>query len=293
MDFRCYNCLVRSFARLLEKFQPKAQNNETLMKEFLSYLSKTDESHTAPYITGYMQEVIKKMIGIDDLYIEEKEFANNMLLANYQELRKVVSIADCSFKRALRLAIAGNIIDYAANPDFDIMQTIEYVLENDFAIDDSQELMQELITAENVLYLGDNAGEIVLDKLFLETIGRKDIIFAVRGKPIINDATLDDAIKVGIANLVHVIDNGSKLPSTVVDECSPEFVKYFNNADLIISKGQGNLEGLINTLDKNIYFLCMVKCNAIGEALGVTKGSFVVMNNKRLNKKHSKAVLEL
>ncbi|HXK82074.1 MAG TPA: ARMT1-like domain-containing protein [Bacteroidales bacterium] len=293
MDYRCYNCLVRSFSRLLEKFQPKANNNEILMKEFLSYLSTIDENLNAPYITGYMQEIIKKMIGIDDLYFEEKEFANNMLLAKYQELKKVVSVADCSFTRALRLAIAGNIIDYAANPDFDIMQTIEYVLENDFAVDDSQELMQEIINAKNVLYLGDNAGEIVLDKLFLETIGRRDIVFAVRGKPVINDATIEDAKKVGITNLVHVIDNGSKLPSTVVDECSPEFVKYFNNADLIISKGQGNLEGLINTLDKNIYFLCMVKCNAIGEALGVTKGSFVVMNNKRLNKKHSKAVLEL
>lgn len=284
MDYRCYNCLVRSFARLLEKYQPQADNNEKLTKEFLTYLAQLDDNLTAPYATAYIQNVIKKMIGIDDLYVEEKVLANNMLMAKYHEFEEIVNTSDVPFVTALRLAIAGNIIDYAANPDFDVMQTIEYVLEHDFAIDDAQELQQALKQAKSVLYLADNAGEIVLDKLLLETIGRSDIVFAVRGKPVINDATKADAETVGLTDLVTVIDNGSHLPSTVIKECSPEFVEYFNKADLIISKGQGNLEGLIDTLDKQIYFLCMVKCKVISQKIGAPKGGFVVMNNQRLKR---------
>ena len=285
MDYRCYNCLVRSYVSLLQKHRPNNPDNEHLMQEYLGYLSRLSENATAPEITGYMQTVIKDALQIEDLYADEKAYANNMLLAKYDELKNIVVSSENPFVTALKLAVAGNIIDYAANPDFDILQTINYVLNNDFAIDHSKRLEDELQSVKKVLYLADNAGEIVLDKLFIEQIGRADIVLAVRGAPVINDVTIEDAKSVGIHNLVKVIENGSNLPSTVLHTCSPEFKTYFDEADLIISKGQGNLEGLINTLDKNIYFLAMVKCDTIGELLGVTKGSFVAMNNSQIKER--------
>jgi damage-control phosphatase, subfamily I len=114
----------------------------------------------------------------------------------------------------------------------------------------SSELKEALSTAKTVLYLGDNAGEIVLDKLFIETLMHPNLYLAVRGAPVINDATLDDAQYVGIDTVADVISNGYDAPSTIVDGCSPQFQELFNKADVIISKGQGNLEGLLDKTDK-------------------------------------------
>jgi uncharacterized protein with ATP-grasp and redox domains len=159
--------------------------------------------------------------------------------------------------------------------------TIEKVLKSDFAINHSFELKEALSTAKKVLYLGDNAGEIVLDKLFIETIMHPNLHFAVRGAPVINDVTLDDARYVGMDRVADVIQNGYDAPSTILDKCSNEFQKQFYDADVIISKGQGNLEGLLNKTDKQIFFLLMVKCDVIAEALSVKKGDFVVMKNNQ------------
>jgi hypothetical protein len=273
---------VRSYVRLLQTHRPENADNERLMQEYLGYLSRLSKNALAPEVTGYMQDVIKDVLHVDDLYADEKVYANNLLLAKYDELKYIVSHSNNPFETALKLSVAGNIIDYAANPDFDVLETIEYVLNNDFAIDDSKRLQDELKSAKNILYLADNAGEIVLDKLFIEQIGRTDMVFAVRGAPVINDATIEDAKSIGLNSVVKVIENGSSLPSTVLHTCSKEFKTYFDIADLILSKGQGNLEGLIDSFDKNIYFLAMIKCDAIGERLGTTKGSFVAMNNSRI-----------
>jgi len=153
------------------------------------------------------------------------------------------------------------------------------VLKSDFSINHSYELKEALSNAKTVLYLGDNSGEIVLDKLFIETIMHPNLHFAVRGAPVINDVTIDDARYVGIYKVADVISNGYDAPSTIIDKCSEEFQKHFNDADVIISKGQGNLEGLLHKTHKTVFFLLMVKCDVIAEALGVKKGDFVVMKN--------------
>ena len=134
-------------------------------------------------------------------------------------------------------------------------------------------------TSENVLFLGDNAGEIVFDKFFIRTIDHKNLTYVVRGGPVINDATIEDAEYTGINRIVNVISNGYDAPSTIPSESSSEFQHYFNKADIIISKGQGNLEGLIPLNDERIFYLLMVKCDVMAEFLNVEKGSFVVFNS--------------
>jgi hypothetical protein len=178
----------------------------------------------------------------------------------------------------LRLAIAGNIIDFAANDNFNLQETIDNALTAEFAIDHSKQLEQKLKNAKLVIYLGDNAGEIVFDKLFIETINHHDLTFVVRGAPVINDATIEDAEYVGLNKIVTVISNEYDAPSTIVHKSGKMFQQYFEKADLIISKGQGNMEGILPLKDKRIFFLLMVKCNVMAELLNVEKDSLVVYN---------------
>lgn len=203
-----------------------------------------------------------------------------MALELYSQWKPRVINSDDPFRLALRLAIAGNIMDYGASTSFDIHKTIDRVVSSKFAIDQSELLRAKLQKASKVLYLGDNAGEIVFDRLFIEVIMHGDIKFVVKGEPVLNDVTIDDAVQVGMHYAADVISNGYDAPSTILNRCSSEFLKEYNSADIIISKGQGNLEGLLSENDPRIFFLLMVKCDLIAEILGVNKGDFVVYNKQ-------------
>ena len=178
------------------------------------------------------------------------------------------------------MAVAGNIIDYGVSDHHDLEETMARVLDSPFAINHVGRLRRRLAEARTVLYLGDNAGEIVFDKLFIETFRHPNIWYAVRGTPVINDATRVDADQVKMEEVAQVIDNGYDAPSTLPENCSPAFQQLYNEADLVISKGQGNLEGLMDETRDDIFFLLMVKCDVIADRLGVAKGSFVCADNK-------------
>lgn len=138
--------------------------------------------------------------------------------------------------------------------------------------------MEAIASANLILYLGDNAGEIVFDKLFIETINHPNLVYVVRGAPVINDATMEDAEYIGMSSITKVISNEYKAPSTIPYKSGKIFQGYFEEADLIISKGQGNLEGLLPLNDGRIFYLLMVKCFVIAEFLKVKKDSYVVYN---------------
>lgn len=221
-----------------------------------------------------------ELVGTFDPFVEEKENSNLVGLQLYEKYQPQVLNAENPFDMALRLAIAGNIMDYAASNSFDIQETINKVLRTTFAIDDSQLLYQKTKEAKKILYLGDNAGEIVFDKLFIETLDPNKVIFAVRNAPILNDVTLKDAEKVGLEKVAQIVSNGFNGPSTVLSQCSKEFLNIYASADLILSKGQGNFEGLMEENDTRLFFLLMTKCDVIAEKLNVEKGSFIVYNKK-------------
>jgi uncharacterized protein with ATP-grasp and redox domains len=210
--------------------------------------------------------------------MKAKKENNDQAISMFPELEEIIRQSKDPFGTALRLAIAGNIIDFAAGDNFNLQATIDRSLTTFFAIDHSDRLKNALEKAKTVLYLGDNAGEIVFDKLFITTIKHPNLIYVVRGAPIINDATMEDAEYVGMSNAAKVISNGYDAASTIPSKSSKEFQEYFEKADLIISKGQGNLEGLFPLNDVRLFFLLMVKCDVIAEFLKVKKESFVVYN---------------
>lgn len=286
MDFKesCYNCFKNNFTKLIANENLSTLASNDLLSLMEERYSNNNEDFSSPLFARNMNAILKTITNKTDLFREVKELSNDKVLAMYPYFKERVIKSENSFDTALRLAVAGNIIDYAIDAEFDLHSTIARVLHSDFAINHSVELKQEIINANKVLYLGDNCGEIVFDKLFIESIMHPHLTFAVRESPIYNDATIEDAKYVGMDVVADLISNGFDAPSTILDRCSPSFVKLFNEADVIISKGQGNLEGLINKTDKNIYFLLMVKCDVVAQELNVKKGDFVVVSNKELLK---------
>lgn len=282
MDYQCLFCHIKSFAKLLEEQPIDEGLKKQLAQDFLQWFTQMDMNDESPEYTRAIHEKIRQVLGTNDPYKQIKKDCNDYMLELYPKFKEMVNNSDDPFNTALKLSIAGNIIDYAASPDFNVDETIKFVMESDFTIDHSQKLKQEIQNAKTILYLGDNAGEIVGDRLFLETINHPGVHFAVRGEAIINDATEEDAYYVGLDKVSQVISNGYGAPSTILHKSSPEFQELFASADLIISKGQGNLEGLLGRKDPSIYYMLMVKCGLIGARLGVDKGNFVVCHNKEI-----------
>ncbi len=234
---------------------------------------------SAPEFSRKLHHILRSYTHNPDPYLREKKENNDQAARMIPKLEMIVRKSSNQFDTSLRLAIAGNIIDFAASDKFNLQATIEMALESEFAIDHSERLEKEIRRAHSVLYLGDNAGEIIFDKLFIRTIMHPRLTYVVRGAPVINDATMADAEYTGMKEVAKVISSGYDAASTIPEKSSEQFRKYFREADIIISKGQGNMEGLFPLNDKRIFFLLMVKCDVMAEFLKIKKGSLVVYNN--------------
>ena len=279
-DYRCFFCFARVFEKMTEKLDLPVKEKEQLTSEMFGLFNTGKNGFSFPELSRNLHALFKKYSGDTDPYKLIKRQSNDQVLTMYASLKKMTTDADNPFDTALRLAIAGNIIDYGISDNFDLVDTIEKILSTDFAIDHAAELKQAVSKAKTVLYLGDNADEIVFDKLLIETMMHPNIWFAVRGAPVINDVTIEDARYIHMDDVADIIENGYDAPSTILKHCSKEFNDLYAQADIIISKGRENLEALIEKTNKRIFFLLMVKCDVIADALGVSKGDFVVADNK-------------
>lgn len=277
MNYECLICQVQSLQQRLEKYEIPEEKRDHVVSKLLKEIAVTDlENSFSPEITRNILARLKEYSNVEDPYRKEKREGNLLMLERYDEFREMVIQSVNPFDTALRLAIAGNIIDFGPTHHFDVEGTIKKVLNSNFAINHSRQLQAEIKRAKNILYLGDNCGEIVLDKLFLETIAHPNVWFAVREKPVLNDATEKEAREVGIHRFAKIISNGDDAPSTLLHRVSPAFKEVYQKADLIISKGMGNYEGLMFENDPRLFFLLMIKCPVIGRKIGAEKGEFVV-----------------
>ena len=274
----CIPCIVNSFLRLLKSGILPDAEKEPAMRHLLDFLAKADYHQSPPALGREMHRVIREVLKNPDPYKEIKKKYNRMMLDLYNNFKNMVQKADDSFDMAMRLAIAGNVIDFGPQHQLDVMDTINRVVHAELAIDDSPQLRRDLQRASTILYVGDNCGEIVLDKLFIETMNHPNVYFAVRGRPVINDATIEDAKEVEMDKVAKIITTGDDAPGAVWETASEKFKNYFLNADVVISKGQGNLEGLID-VKHNIYFLLVTKCDLIASRVGARTGDFIVKHS--------------
>lgn len=253
---------------------------EKVLKQALSLISNMDMSTPPPVVASRIHRIIKEVTGDLDPYLQVKEKYNREALDLYPYLKSLVQNAEDKFSMAVKIAIAGNIIDFGSrstSEDLNLKDSLEEVLSQSPAINHMDYLKSEIEKASNILYLADNTGEIVFDRVFIEHILPENITLAVRGKPILNDANYEDVVFVGLANLVKVIDNGDDVPGTYLESCSKEFQEAFNSADLIISKGQGNYETL-SDVEKNIVFLLRAKCDCVSREIGCNFHDILVIS---------------
>jgi len=280
MNNSCLACQSKTAKSLASKFGREAKIINTFLSE-ADYIINHSNSISSPYLSLLIHRLAKRSFEMEDLYKEEKTKANHLLYSQFNFWNNCVCNSDNPFHLAAKLAVIGNIIDYGAHTaPVDINESVNSLLEKEIAIDHSLDLLKAVEKAKTVLYLGDNAGEIVFDKLFIKHLNHPNVIYVVRDQPIINDVTYEDADYVAMEDVCKVISNGHDAPSTLLENCSSELQKLFHTADVVISKGQGNLEGLLNEKRENLFFMLMAKCDLIAGKLGVEIGDLLIKSNK-------------
>lgn len=262
----CVPCFVRQAIDSARRVTDSAAVHEQLLRETLAVAAEMPFDQPPPIMGQLIHRRIRELTGLRDPYREAKQKANEFALRLYPGLKRKVEQAEDPFALAATLAIAGNIVDLGVKshlPDEEVHAAIAEALEtapDSAAIEDLREAVKQ---ARSILYLADNAGEIVFDRLLIEQMPLEKIAIAVKGLPIINDATWDDAQAAGLTELVEVTDNGSDIPGTVLESCSEAFRNRFEAADLVIAKGQGNYETLNDCRKRGLFFLLKVKCAVI------------------------------
>ena len=278
----CIPCFVRQALDSARLATDDEQIHEQVVREVLSLAADLDMSQSPPVIGQQIHRLIRELIGNNDPYHELKQRFNRLAMRMCIELAERVRTSEDPLKTAVRLAIAGNIIDLGVKTSIaesDIEGIINDSLTADFDSQQIEDFRNAVSQAKKILYLADNAGEIIFDRLLIEQLPTERVTVVVKGKPVINDATMEDALLAGLPKIVEVIDNGSDGPGTILQSCSKTFRSRFENADLIIAKGQGNYETL-SDVDKDIFFILKAKCPVIARDLGCEVGEMILRRNQ-------------
>jgi hypothetical protein len=278
----CIPCIVKqayNTSKLFTKGNKELQLK--IIKEVCSEIQNIRGYNNAPHFSAKIQSIIEKFAGTTDLYASIKEKNLNNVKKFYRFVQIMIEESDDRLETAMRAAIIGNAVDLAANPDFDIEYEINRI--TDIHLSALAKFKNDLQKAKLILYIGDNFEEALFDKFLLKEINTIKTIFAVRSRAVLNDITMDDAKKLKLNNICQVIESGSKIAGTDLKECTPEFLEIYQKADIVIAKGQGNYETLIDE-KRPIYFLFKVKCDVIEEKSAYTKGKGILLYNQKIKK---------
>ena len=255
-----------------------ATDDEKILKRILDevgmMLRDIPLESTPPETGMLVYEKVREITGEFDPYKELKIESTEKALALYPSLKRIVEQSNDKLLTAIKMAIAGNVIDFGPNKVFDIEEEIDVVLKKEFAIYDYDKFKDGLDKTNEILYLGDNAGEAVFDRILIEEL-KKPVTYVVRDVPVINDVTYEDALQAGIDEVARIVSSRTSAPGTILKTCNAEFKEEYNNSNFIISKGQGNYEGLSNE-KRPIFFLLKVKCHVIAHDIGVNVGDIVL-----------------
>jgi len=217
---------------------------------------------------------IREITGVYDPYKEIKNRSISEAFEIYPRAKEIINNSENKLLTAVKIAIAGNIIDFGINNNFNIKDDLEKIIHQNFAINDFEIFEKKIQKAKKILYIGDNAGESVFDKLLIEQINRTTI-YATREVPVINDVVIEDAINSGLNHVAKIISSGSPAPGAILHLCNKEFIEIYNSADVVISKGQGNYEALSDE-KRTIFFMLKAKCPVIAKDIGVNLNDIVL-----------------
>ena len=280
----CYHCFISQATRTARLFYSDREHLLKPAMEVVKILQDIDVNLPPPIISEKVYGTIRKTLGIDDPYSKIKRKYNDIALKYEDFAKREIENAKNPLLYAIRLALAGNIIDFGSEVGtINLEKTIDDVVHNPLDLTDFSLFEKDLEKAKNIVLLADNAGEIVFDRILLETISKlypdKRLYVIVRGGPIINDVTKEDAVYVGMDKVAEVVDSGEIIPGFWPDMAAPECRRVYDDADIIISKGQGNFETLSEIEDSRVYFLFLIKCGVVADYLKLKKFSKIFIRN--------------
>ena len=280
VDLDCFPCFLRQALIALRYGTDDVSLQESILKSTLEDIQQADVTEPPAFTTTFIHRRIRRMLGHDP-FRKIKEAYNKIALDLLPSLSARVKKSHNPLWTASRLSIAGNVIDFGIFTSIDIEGAVKRALDKDIAVDDFDVFQQSVSETDEILFLADNAGEIVFDRLLIETLVqlRKRVTLVVKGSPVINDSTRKDAEETGVQDICRVIDNGSDAVGTVLEWAPPSFQKTFHSAGLVISKGQANFETLYSQ-DRGMFFLFQSKCDVLSRALDLPIGSLLLKQHQ-------------
>ena len=284
VQFDCYKCIFNQIVEMAKSSSDDDRVRRRMLRDFIGQVVAHADDSTPPEMASHFYDIYCRETGIEDPYAQIKEKSTQLARQLYDEFAGLVKQADDPLAMALRIVIGGNVIDFGANPDFQLSQAADAIRQTiDLPVD---ETMLELLRAKaaaagTVFYILDNCGEAVLDRLLLEYLGGPDkVTLGVRGKPILNDITPAELAASDLADY-RVIDTGDRAPGVSLRHSRPEFLQKLYASDLVIAKGQGNFESLGDVPGlENLFFLFRVKCPVIAAQTRAEPGSLQIRRGK-------------
>jgi len=287
IKYECLPCITKQAI----KIATRVTDDEMLQRDIIGYglrvIGEYALESNAPFVVAKMNAYASKVTGIKDSYFKEKKQFNKIAQDVIEEYKFEALIRDSldPIETALRLSIAGNIIDFGLGYDIEeshVRDSVNESLTCDLYGMSIEDLKKKIDEAQQIMIIADNSGEIVFDKLLVKTLPREKIVYSVKGGPIVNDATMEDVYEVGMDKLVQITHSGVAIQGTFLDVCSEAFLDIYRSSDLIISKGQANFETLSEVDNKDIVFLLRAKCQCIADEIGCSMGDFVMETNEKI-----------
>jgi damage-control phosphatase, subfamily I len=271
----CYPCFLRQALHAARLAKGSSIQQHQVVIKTMKLLEKLRPGTTPPEMACLVHRIVRKEISSADPYEKLKHESTQAALSMYPKLKHLVDDSEDPLNTAIRISIAGNIIDFGVSDHHhDLWDTVEKVLKQQYEINDGKKLRSELQSADHVLFLADNAGETVFDRVLIEQLPIP-VIYAVKGAPTLNDATAEDAISAGVDSVARIVDNGADAPGTILSMCSPEFIDIYKAAPLVIAKGQANYESLSSAGSK-VFCLLQIKCPVISKDISAPVGGIVI-----------------
>jgi uncharacterized protein with ATP-grasp and redox domains len=279
IDPACVECIINQSRRVAEAINADETLSQKITSTAISMSKDFSFTQNPPEVATPLYEKMAELAGKKDLYDEVKRLSTLKALSFVPHLENEIKNSSLPLFTATKVAVAGNVIDLAAEVEFDLHEELDKIFHTDFAVNDFALLQEKLSHASTLLYIADNAGEHIFDKIYIQTITalfpKLEITYMTRGTAIINDVTFEEAQEAGFEEICHLVSSGVNTPGFVYNRANKASQELFDCADVIITKGMGNYECLSDYGRKDLFFLLKVKCNVVARSLGKELGDII------------------
>jgi uncharacterized protein with ATP-grasp and redox domains len=279
IDPACVECIINQSKRVADAIHADEKLTKEIVKAVEEMAPGFSFKQSPPEVAAAVYEKMSQIAGKTDLYDEVKRLSTDKAHEFIPHLEEKIRTSKEPLLTATKVAVAGNVIDLAAEYAFDLNEELDKIFHTSFAVNDFRELQTRLSQASTLLYIADNAGEHIFDKIYIKTIlslfPEIDIYYMTRGNAIINDVTYEEAKEAGFDEVCHLVNSGVNTPGFVYDRANDAAHRLFDSADLILTQGMGNYECLNDNGRKNLFFLLKVKCNVVANSLGKEVGDII------------------